>query len=82
VLVLNLDADLYSSTIYVLRHFRPWIRRGTLVYLDDMAVPDHEGRAFAEFMRETGLRFAPLCADRALCCQFYECLGAAGDASI
>jgi len=33
-LILNLDADLYSSTILVLRHFRDVIRRGTYIYFE------------------------------------------------
>jgi hypothetical protein len=75
ILILNLDADLYSSTIYVLRHLQPWIVPGSFVYLDDMTTPDHEGKAFHEFMSETGRKFRPICADRSLGCEFYECIG-------
>jgi len=75
VLIITLDADLYSSTICVLRHLQPWIVPGTFVYLDDMNTPDHEGKAFHEFMTETGRKFRPICADRSLCCEFYECIG-------
>jgi hypothetical protein len=66
VLFIMIDADLYSSTICVLRHLRPWIRRGTYVYFDDLSRPDHELRAFEQFMRESGLRFRPFVADAAL----------------
>ena len=63
VLVVNLDADLYSSTIYVLRQLRPHLKPGTYLYLDDMSRPDHEPRALDEFLRESGLRLRPLAAD-------------------
>src|SRR4030095_10735776 len=35
VLVINMDADLYTSTICVLHHLRPWIRAGTFIYFDN-----------------------------------------------
>jgi hypothetical protein len=74
-LVLNLDADLYSSTIFVLRQLRPWIKAGTYVYFDDMSRPDHEARALDEFIREGGLRFRPLAADVTLNNAFFICEG-------
>jgi hypothetical protein len=73
VLVINMDADLYSSTIYVLRHLRPWIRPGTFIYFDDLSRPEHEPRAFDEFMAESGLKFRLVCADRSLNCAFFRC---------
>ena len=75
VLVITLDADLYSSTIYVLRHLRAYIKAGTYVYLDDMSRPDHEPRALDEFMQETGLKFRPLAADVTLNNAFFVCEG-------
>ncbi len=65
-LVINNDSDLYSSTIYVLRYLRPWIRAGTFLYFDDMSRVDHQPRAFDEFMRESGLKFSPLCATKSV----------------
>jgi O-methyltransferase len=75
VLVLMMDADLYSSTIYVLREMKPHIKEGTFVFFDEMSRPDHEPKAFDEFMRESGLRFKPICADRGLNRVFFECVG-------
>ena len=75
VLIITMDADLYSSTIYVLRHLRPWIQRGTFIYFDNMSRPEHEPRAFDEFIRESGLKFDPVCADRSLNTAFFECKG-------
>jgi hypothetical protein len=75
VLVINIDADLYSSAIYVLRHLRPHIKPGTFIYFDDMSRPEHEPRAFDELMKETGLRFRPVCADKSLNCACFQCVG-------
>lgn len=75
VLVIVLDADLYSSTILALRRLKPWIREGTFIYFDDMSRPDHEPRAFDEFMKETQLKFRPVAADQSLNRAFFECIG-------
>ncbi len=58
VLVLNLDADLYSSTIYVLKTLKDKIVPGTYIYFDEFSHMDHEFRAFNEFMSETGMKFS------------------------
>ena len=73
VLVMVLDADLYSSTQCVLRHFRPFIIPGTFVYFDNMSRPDHEPRAFEEFMKESGLGFQLISADYSLNNAFFVC---------
>jgi hypothetical protein len=75
MLVITLDADLYSSTIYVLHQLRPYIKAGTYVYFDDMSRPDHEPRAMDEFMQETGMKFRPLAADVTLNNAFFVCEG-------
>jgi hypothetical protein len=74
VLVVTLDADLYSSTIYVLRQLRAYIVPGTFIYLDDMARPDHEPRALSDFLGEAGLRLRLVAADRSLNAAFFECV--------
>jgi len=75
ILVINMDADLYSSTIYVLRYLRPFIKRGTFIYFDNMSRPEHEPKAFAEFIKESGLKFKPVCADQSLNNAFFQCVG-------
>ena len=74
VLVIVLDADLYSSTLYVLRHLRPFITPGTFIYFDDMSRPDHEPRAFKEFIKESELGFRLIAADYSLNTAFFECV--------
>lgn len=75
VLVLIMDADLYTSTAYVLRHLGPHIRPGTFIYFDEMNHVEDEPKAFQEFMEASGRSFAPVCADRHLQRAFFECVG-------
>ena len=70
--MVNLDADLYSSTIFVLRTLRPHLKSGTYVFFDEMNHVDHEPRAFDEFVAESGLKFRPICADRTLAYVAFE----------
>jgi hypothetical protein len=65
-LVITLDADLYSSTILVLRTLADRIVPGTVLYFDDFSQVDHEPRAFADFIAESGKRFRLLCTERSL----------------
>jgi Macrocin-O-methyltransferase (TylF) len=62
VLVINLDADLYSSTIYVLNHLEGVIVPGTYLYFDEFSDRHHELRAFDEFLGRTQMRFELLAA--------------------
>ncbi len=73
-LVINMDADLYSSTIYVLRFMRPFIKPGSFIFFDNMSQTEHEPRAFDDFMRESGLKFRLFCAHQSLCHLFFECI--------
>jgi Macrocin-O-methyltransferase (TylF) len=75
ILVIVMDADLYSSTIYVLRHLRPYIQSGTFIYFDEMNQIDHEPKALDEFINECSLEFRPVCADLTLSAIFFECCG-------
>jgi hypothetical protein len=56
-LVLNLDADLYSSTIFVLRALETAIRPGAIVIFDEFCDRLHELKAFDEFLETTQMRF-------------------------
>jgi hypothetical protein len=74
VLVINVDADLYTSTSYVLRQLRPHIRNGTFIYFDEMNFVEHEPKAFAEFIQETGLKFRLVSADKTLTFAAFQCI--------
>lgn len=57
VLVLNFDADLYSSTKYVLDHMSEYIVPGTYLYFDEFSDLQHEFRAFMEFCSSSDRKF-------------------------
>ncbi len=49
-LIVNIDCDLYSSATTVLTWIEPYVQPGTLIYFDEFPSPDHEMRAFKEFL--------------------------------
>ncbi len=63
-LVVNLDADLYGSTRFVLGRIAPLIRVGAWLYFDEFSDPHHEFRAFREFVAESGMKFAAVAESR------------------
>jgi hypothetical protein len=56
-LVINMDADLYTSTKYVLEALGDRIEIGAWLYFDEFSDWQHEFRAFREFVQDTGMRF-------------------------
>jgi hypothetical protein len=65
-LVINFDADLYSSTAFVLDRLEPWIVPGTCMYFDEFANYDHELRALSEYVEHTGIKLGMIGATPAL----------------
>ena len=65
-MVVNLDADLYSSTAYVLDFLKPSMAVGTFLYFDEFSDRLHELRAFDEFLSATEMRFRVVGANRSL----------------
>lgn len=47
--VIHLDADLYSSTLFVLTSLSPYLRKGDILFFDEFNVPLHEYKAFKEW---------------------------------
>ena len=47
--VIHLDADLYSSTLYVLTSMAPYLRAGDILIFDEFNVPLHEFKALMDF---------------------------------
>lgn len=47
--VIHMDADLYSSTLFVLSTIYPYLNNGDIIIFDEFAVPTHEFKAFTEF---------------------------------
>lgn len=66
VMVVNFDADLYSSTSTVLRLLKSHVRVGSYLYFDELNDRHHELRAFDEFLKETGMKFRVVGANQIL----------------
>lgn len=47
--VIMMDADLYTSTLYVLSTLAPYIEKGDIIFFDQFNVPMHEFLAFINF---------------------------------
>ena len=48
--VILLDADLYSSTLFVLTTLSPYLNKGDVLIFDEFNVPLHEYKAFSEWV--------------------------------
>jgi O-methyltransferase len=47
--ILHLDADLYSSTLFVLTTMAPYLKAGDILIFDEFNVPLHEFKALQDF---------------------------------
>jgi len=47
--LIHMDADLYSSTLYVLTLLTPYLKPGDIILFDEFNVPHHEFKAFKEW---------------------------------
>lgn len=56
-LMIHCDADLYSSTAFVLEELKNAIRPGDIILFDEFYDRQHELRAFSEFLAATKMRF-------------------------
>jgi Macrocin-O-methyltransferase (TylF) len=65
-LVVFFDADLYSSSIFVLRALKSRIKVGTTLIFGEFDDFHHERRAFDDFLKETGWKFELTVADYSL----------------
>ncbi len=52
--VLHLDADLFSSTLYVLTTLNRFLSRGDIMMLDDFSDPLGEFRAYLDYSTPSG----------------------------
>jgi len=65
-LIIHLDADLYSSTIFALNQLRPFMGPGTILIFDEFFDREHEMKAFSEFLDDAKVQVVCLAATRAL----------------
>ena len=57
-----MDADLYSSTIFVLTQLVPFLNKDDIIIFDEFGVPMHEFRAFQDFFNSFYMKFELLSA--------------------
>ena len=55
-----MDADLYSSTLFVLSNLIPYLRKDDILIFDEFGVPTHEFRAFTDVVSSYSLKFEVL----------------------
>lgn len=64
VAFINIDSDLYSSCVTVLNNLKPRIVEGTIICFDELldypSYKEHEIKAFAEFLIDTGWNIEPV----------------------
>lgn len=60
--VINMDADLYSSTLFVLTSLAPYLNKGDIIIFDEFGVPLHEFKAFTEFVNSFYIRYEVIAA--------------------
>jgi O-methyltransferase len=56
-LVINLDADMFTSTLFVLTTLAPHLKSGDLIFFDEFSCPVDEFRAFEEFVRSFRVKY-------------------------
>ncbi len=47
--LIMVDADLFTSTLFVLTSLAPYLKKDDIIFFDEFAVPKHEFKAFLEF---------------------------------
>ena len=55
--VINMDADLYTSTLFVLTTIAPYLKRNDIIIFDEFGVPLHEFKALTEFISSFYIKY-------------------------
>lgn len=63
-MVIHLDADLFSSTLFVLTSLAPFLKKGDIILFDEFNVPNDEFSAFEIFCRSYYINYELLSATR------------------
>ncbi len=56
-MVIHMDADLYSSTLFVLTTLFPRLKKDDIIIFDEFGVPTFEFRAFSDFVSAYNLKY-------------------------
>jgi hypothetical protein len=60
--VVHMDADLFSSTIFVLSQLHPYLNKGDIIFFDEFNVANHEYQAFRIFTEAFYVKLKPVAA--------------------
>ena len=60
--VIHLDADLFSSTLFVLSQIYPYLKKGDILIFDEFSVPNHEFFAAQIFQKSFYVQLEPISA--------------------
>lgn len=58
--IIHLDADLFSSTIFVLSQLYPYLKKGDIIFFDEFNVANHEFLAFKIFTESFYVKLEPI----------------------
>jgi O-methyltransferase len=58
--IIHLDADLFSSTIFVLSQLYPYLKKGDILFFDEFNVANHEFLAFKIFTESFYVKLEPI----------------------
>jgi O-methyltransferase len=61
-LVVNLDADMFTSTLFVLTTLAPYLKSHDLIFFDEFSCPLDEFRAFEEFAQSFRVKYEAIAA--------------------
>ena len=56
-LILHMDADLYSSTLFALTMLAPYLTPGDIIIFDEFNVANHEFAAWHDFVRSYYIKY-------------------------
>lgn len=59
-MVIHLDADLFTSTLFVLTTIAPFLKKGDIIMFDEFNVPNHEFFAFDIFVKSYYIKYEVL----------------------
>ena len=58
--IIHMDADLFSSTIFVLSQLYPYLKKGDIIFFDEFNVANHEFLAFKIFTESFYVKLRPV----------------------